>query len=276
MRNLIRFILNNHFFLLFILFEAVALFLVFQNNNYQRAFAFNLTRNISGKISSNIFSLRQYLYLSETNMALLEENRELRNSLLSSYKLRIADPGNVEFDSAWIRQYNFMPASVIKNSVNKQYNFVNIDKGHAHGIGPDMAVISGTGVVGIVTGVSEHFSTIIPVLNIDLRLSSKLKNTNYFGSLHWDGKDPGMAILNEIPHHVTLNKGDTIVTSGFSAIFPEGIMVGIIDEFEIEGGNFYTVKVQLSTDFRKLNYVYVIEDLFRDELLELESTVAYD
>lgn len=276
MRNLIRFILNNHFFLLFILFEVVALFLVFQNNNYQRAFAFNLTRNISGKISSNIFSLRQYLFLSETNMALLEENRELRNSLLSSYKLRIADPGNVEFDSAWTRQYNFMPARVIKNSVNKQYNFVNIDKGHAHGIGPDMAVISGTGVVGIVTGVSEHFSTIIPVLNIDLRLSSKLKNTNYFGSLHWDGKDPGMAILNEIPHHVSLNEGDTIVTSGFSAIFPEGIMVGIIDEFEIEGGNFYSVKVQLSTDFRKLNYVYVIEDLFRDELLELESTVAYD
>jgi rod shape-determining protein MreC len=276
MRNLIRFILNNHFFLLFILFEAVALFLVFQNNNYQRAFAFNMTRNISGKISSNIFSLRQYLYLSETNMALLEENSKLRNSLLSSYKLRIADPGNVEFDSAWTRQYNFMPARVIKNSVNKQYNFINIDKGFAHGIGPDMAVISGTGVVGIVTGVSEHFSTIIPVLNIDLRLSSKLKNTNYFGSLHWDGKDPGMAILNEIPHHVILNEGDTIVTSGFSAIFPEGIMVGTIDEFGIEGGNFYTVKVQLSTDFRNLNYVYVIEDLFRDELLELESTVAYD
>ncbi|MGF1584665.1 MAG: rod shape-determining protein MreC [Bacteroidales bacterium] len=276
MRNLIRFILNNHFFLLFILFEAVALFLVFQNNNYQRAFAFNMTRNISGKISSNIFSLRQYLYLTETNMALLEENSKLRNSLLSSYKLRISDPGNVEFDSAWTRQYNFMPARVIKNSVNKQYNFINIDKGFAHGIGPDMAVISGKGVVGIVTGVSEHFSTIIPVLNIDLRLSSKLKNTNYFGSLHWDGKDPGMAILNEIPHHVILNKGDTIVTSGFSAIFPEGIMVGIIDEFEIEGGNFYTVKVQLSTDFRNLNYVYVIEDLFKDELLELESTVAYD
>jgi rod shape-determining protein MreC len=276
MRNLIRFILNYHFFLLFILFEAVALFLVFQNNNYQRAYAFNLTRNISGKISSNIFSLRQYLYLTETNMALIEENRELRNSLLSSYRLKIADPGNVEFDSAWTRQYNFMPARVIKNSVNKQYNFINIDKGNAHGIGPDMAVISGSGVVGIVTGVSEHFSTIIPVLNIDLRLSSKLKNTNYFGSLHWDGKDPEKAILNEIPHHVSLNKGDTIVTSGFSAIFPEGIMVGIIDEFEIEGGNFYTVKVQLSTDFRKLNYVYVIENLFREELLELESTVAYD
>jgi rod shape-determining protein MreC len=276
MRNLIRFILNNHFFLLFILFEAVALVLVFQNNNYQRAFAFNKTRNISGKISSNIFSLRQYLYLSETNMALLEENSELRNSLLSSFKLKTADPGTLEFDSAYTRQYNFMPARVIKNSVNKQNNFVNIDKGYAHGIGPDMAVISGTGVVGIVTGVSEHFSTIIPVLNIDLRLSSKLKNSNYFGSLHWDGKDPQRAILNEIPHHVILNKGDTIVTSGFSSIFPEGIMVGTIDEFEIEGGNFYTVKVQLSTDFRKLNYVYVIEDLFRDELLELESTVAYD
>jgi rod shape-determining protein MreC len=97
-----------------------------------------------------------------------------------------------------------------------------------------------------------------------------LKNTNYFGSLHWDGKRSGYGATQRIPHHVSLNEGDTIVTSGFSAIFPEGIMVGTIDDFEIEGGNFYTVRVNLSTDFRKLNYVYVIEDLFREELLELE------
>jgi rod shape-determining protein MreC len=276
MRSLIRFILNNNFFILFILFETVALLMVFQNNNYQKAFATNFSRNISGYISSNLYSLKQYLVLSEINKALIEENTKLRNSLISSYKQRVTNTGNIEFDSAWARQYEYIPARVIMNSVNKQNNFIYIDKGSIHGMQTDMAVISSTGVVGIVTGVSDNFSTIIPLLNTDLRISSKLKNTHYFGSLHWDGRNPEFAILNEIPHHVSLNAGDTIVTSGFSAIFPEGIMVGTIDDFKIEGGNFFSVRVNLSTDFRKLNYVYAIDNILKEELLELERIISYD
>ena len=278
MQNLIRFIQNNHFFILFIFFEIVALTLVFQNNNYQRTLAFNISRNISGYIDSRIFSFRQYLYLSETNQALAEENTRLRNSLISSYKQRTAADRNVEFDSAWVQQYNFIPAKVISNSVNKQNNFISIDKGSIHGVEPDMAVISHDGIVGIITGVSGHFSTIIPLLNIDLRISSKIKNTGYFGSLHWNGNDPRIALLHELPHHVTMNAGDTIITSGYSAIFPEGIMIGTISDYEIRGGNFYTAVVDLSTDFNKLNQVYVIENLLREELLELElqTTESYD
>ncbi len=276
MRNLIRFILNNHFFLLFLVFETIALILVFQNNNYQQAFIFNVSRNISGYVNSHILSFRQYLYLQETNKALLEENYRLRNNLLSSYKLRIHITDTIEFNEAWEQQYNFIPAKVISNSVNKQNNFISLDKGRIHGVDTDMAVISGKGVVGIVIGVSNNFSTVIPVLNIDLRISSKLKESGYFGSLYWDGIDPGTAILTDIPHHVTLNHGDTIVTSGFSAIFPEGIMIGTISDFEIEGGNFYNINVDLSTDFTKLNYAYIIEDKFRDELIELEIETGYD
>ena len=276
MRNLIRFILNNHFVILFIIFEIVALTLVFQNNHYQNAYAFNLARNISGNIDSRIFAFRQYLHLHEVNRILLEENSRLRNSLLSSNKLMIPASGDIQSDKAWEQQYNFIPARVISNSVNKQNNFISIDKGSNHGIGPDMAVISSEGIVGIVIGVSPNFSTIIPVLNIDLRISSKLKESGYFGSLHWDGRDPGIAILSDIPHHVTMNVGDTIVTSGFSAIFPEGILTGTIDDYEIIGGNFYNVTVRLSTDFRKLNHAYVIESLFREELFELEEKTGYD
>ena len=276
MRNLIRFILNNHFIILFIVFETVALLLVFQRNNYQQAFAFNLSRNISGYVNSNIFSFRQYMDLHEANRALLEENELLRNSLLSSYKLKIPAAAGVEFDSAWDQQYNFISARVIANSVNKQNNFISIDKGYIHGVKPDMGVISGEGVVGIVTGVSDNFSTVIPLLNIDLRISSRLKNTGYFGSLYWDGKDPETVILEDIPHHVTLNPGDSVVTSGFSAIFPEGIMIGTVTGFDIEGGNFYTITVNLATDFRRLNYAYVIEDKFREELIELEKASGYD
>jgi rod shape-determining protein MreC len=276
MRNLLRFILSNHFLILFILFEIIAISLLFQNNNYHNAFAVNLSRNISGNINTRIFKFRQYLALFETNKALLEENTKLRNSLLSSYRLRIPSAVNIEFDSAWVQQYNFIPANVLSNSVNKQNNFISIDKGSIHGIRTDMAVISSAGAVGIIAGVSGHFSTVIPLLNIDLRISSKLKNTGYFGSLHWDGRDPTTSVLYDIPHHVNLNKGDTIVTSGFSAIFPEGILIGTIDDFKIEGANFYTINTKLSTDFRKLNHVYVIENLFREELLELEKTTGYD
>ena len=276
MRNLIRFILNNHFIILFIVFETVALLLVFQRNNYQQAFAFNLSRNISGYVNSNIFSFRQYMELHEANRALMEENERLRNSLLSSYKLKIPAAAGVEFDSAWDQQYNFISARVIANSVNKQNNFISIDKGYIHGVKPDMGVISGEGVVGIVTGVSDNFSTVIPLLNIDLRISSRLKNTGYFGSLYWDGKDPETVILEDIPHHVTLNPGDSVVTSGFSAIFPEGIMIGTVTGFDIEGGNFYTITVNLANDFRRLNYAYVIEDKFREELIELEKASGYD
>ncbi len=276
MRNLIRFILKYNFIILFIVFETIALLLVFQRNNYQQAFAFNLSRNIGGYVNSRIFSLRHYLELHETNRALLKENERLRNSLLSSYKLKIPAAAEVEFDSAWVQQYNFISAKVIANSVNKQNNFMSIDKGRIHGVKPDMGVISGEGVVGIVAGVSDNFSTIIPVLNIDLRISSSLKNTGYFGSLYWDGKDPKTAIMEDIPHHVTLNPGDSVVTSGYSAIFPEGIMIGTVTDYDFEGGNFYTITVNLATDFRKLNYAYVIENRFREELIELENVSGHD
>ncbi|MFO7924472.1 MAG: rod shape-determining protein MreC [Bacteroidales bacterium] len=276
MRNLIRFILRYHFFILFILFETIALFLVFQNNNYQNALAFNLSRNVKGYINSKIFSFRQYVNLQETNKLLLEENTRLRNSLLSSYKIKIPAAADVEFDSAWARQYNFIPANVISSSVNKQNNFISIDRGSVHGVAPDMAVISSNGVVGVITGSSDHFSTVIPLLNIDLRISSKLKKTGYFGSLHWEGNNPELATLQDIPHHVSLSPGDTVVTSGFSAIFPEGIMIGTIDDFDIKGGNFYTIDVRLSTNFRKLNHAYVIQNIFREELDNLERSQGYD
>jgi rod shape-determining protein MreC len=276
MRNLIRFILNNHFFILFIFFEIVALTLVFQNNNYQKAFVFNLSRNISGYADSRILSFRQYLYLYETNKALMEDNTWLRNNLISSFKQKMLLNANAEFDSVWAQQYNFIPVRVISNSTNKQNNFISIDKGAAHGVKTDMAVVSHDGVVGVITGVSANFATVMPILNIDLRISSKIKNTGYFGSLHWDGRDPGSALLHELPHHVTINTGDTIITSGYSAIFPEGIMVGTIAEFELKGANFYTVVVDLSTNFRRLNHIWVIEDLFREELLELQRKAGYD
>jgi rod shape-determining protein MreC len=135
-----------------------------------------------------------------------------------------------------------------------------------------MAVISGTSVAGVIVGSSENFSVAMPVINIDFRISARIRSSGYFGSLTWDGKDYRYAVLNEIPQHVTVNQGDTIETTGYSAIFPEGIFIGTVSEITRQGGDFYSIEVLLQTDFKKLRNVYVIGNMKKAERLELEKS----
>jgi rod shape-determining protein MreC len=174
------------------------------------------------------------------------------------------------------RQFLYSQARVINNSVNKEFNFITINKGSLHGVRTEMAVSSPEGVVGIVFSVSKHFSVILPVLNRNFRLSAKIKRNNYFGSLTWPGGSPEQAILTDIPYHVALNIGDTIVTSGYSAIFPEGLMVGTIAEYSRQEGNFNTITARLSVDFRNLEYVYLIDNLLYQEQVNLENNPDND
>ena len=139
-----------------------------------------------------------------------------------------------------------------------------------------MAVVSPNGIVGVVNGVSKRFSTVMSLLNTDLHISAKIKKNNYFGSLSWDGKNYREAILYEIPHHVPVSKGDTIITSGFSTIYPEGVLIGTIKDFEVKGGNFYEITVRLSTDFKNLTYVNLVSNLRKEEQIELEEQLEYD
>jgi len=174
------------------------------------------------------------------------------------------------------RKYTYIPAQVISNSVNKQYNFVTIDRGSNHGIKPEMAVISPRGVVGVVYSVSANYATVISLLNRDFMLSVKIRKNNYFGPLAWEGINPEIASLTEIPYHVNVQKGDTIVTSGYSTIFPEGLLVGVVSDFQIEKSNFYRINVELSEKFRQLTYVYVINNLLSDEQINLEEQLSND
>ncbi|WP_083464551.1 rod shape-determining protein MreC [Marinifilum fragile] len=271
MKNLFHFIVRFHFTILFIVFEIFCLLLLVNYNNYQKSEFLNSSNAISGGIYQKVSSVTDYLSLAQTNEELNRENVRLRNLLHSSYKLT-TDSSFIFIDTIYKQQYIYRTAKIINNSVNKQLNYITINKGRIHGIEREMAVVTDNGVVGVVKSVSDNFASVISVLNDRLRISAKLKGNNYHGSLIWDGVDYRKAMLKDIPFHVKIAKGDTIVTSGFSAIFPEGLQLGVVDEVMASSGdNFQNIKVLLSNDFKSLSYVKVVGDLMKEERLKLEE-----
>jgi rod shape-determining protein MreC len=235
----------------------------------------NFTRELSGKYHQKLAGFKEYFLLREINQQLVEENTRLLNIIESTYKSDEIFFRNVN-DTIYNQRYFYTPARIVNNSVNKKHNFITLNKGKKQGIRPEMAVVSNGNIVGVVNGVSENFATVISLLNIDFRISAKVKKNGYFGSLSWDGKDYQTAVLNEIPLHADIQVGDTIVTSGFSSIYPEGILIGSIEHFEEISGSFYTIYVRLSTDFKRLSYVNIIGNLTQTEKLEIEQQAIKD
>lgn len=233
---------------------------------------------VTGHLASLAGSITAYLDLREINKELLEQNGRLEMRLLDlqdQLDLLLAD--TVTFkgfapDSSELFPYSFITADVVNNSVAHLANYITVDKGRLDGVVPDMGVVSERGVVGIVSTVSDHFSVIIPLLNPKFRLSCKVLGSSYFGSLGWDGRDPKFANLEELPRHVEFQKGDTVVTSGYSAVFPAGIIVGKVESFERQrDDNFYTLRVELMTDFRVLNNVRIIKNFRQAEQIGIEE-----
>jgi len=215
-------------------------------------------------------SISDYFSLKEKNELLSEENEKLRNLLNITGKEEIHYSKEIEETGSF-----YLSAKVIKNSVYSPYNFITLNKGEADGIKVDMAVVSDAGIVGVVANVSDHYSSVISLLNIKLGVNAKIKRSNFFGTLRWDREDYRYVILNDIPDHSSLYIGDEIVTGGFSSIFPEGLKIGTVQEFEKEQQNsFYKIRVKLSQDFKKLNNVYVIDYLGREERIQLEDSTA--
>jgi rod shape-determining protein MreC len=218
-------------------------------------------------------NIRDYFSLHYENRKLAEENSRLYNNLRSSYTLLSGDSLHMG-DSVAKRKYVYLTTRVINNTVNKQFNFITLDRGSEGGMRPDMAVVSTDGIVGIVKSVSENYSSVLSVLNRDFNVSAKIKKNGYFGPLSWGGTSSNYATLVDIPHHVKIAEGDTIVTSGFGGVFPEGYLIGTIRDFKLKGGNYYEIKVQLSNDFRKLDYVKVIQNYSKNEIDSLENAVS--
>jgi len=222
---------------------------------------------MSGFINKELNIISEYFNLKESNRQLALENARLRAEL-SAYKQSIS---MVQPDTARINQYRYIPTKVVNNSYNKTYNYLTLDKGEKHGIYPDMGVISSNGLVGVVNHVSENFSTAISILNPQLRISAKIKKSNSIGSLVWEAEDVNYVMLNDIPYHLSIEQGDTIVTSGYSAIFPENITIGYISDYELKGGNFYEIRVRLANNMRNISYVYIVRNTLKQERKTLEK-----
>ena len=273
MRNLLRFLIRNNFFILFLMLEAISLVLIVNYNNFQKVKFLNASNRISGNLYNSYSSVYNYFQLTKINEQLSRDNATLRKRLqdvlLSDIQAGLKKKANVG------QNYQFVPARVINNSVNKQYNYITLNKGSEDGIMPDMGIVGPDGVVGVITNVSDHFSTGQSLLNKRWSVSAKIND--YFGSLIWDGLDYTSASLNEIPFHVNLSIGDKVVTSSYSSIFPEGILIGTVKDFRHESGkNFYNITVELSSDFKSLSYVEVVYNVYGEEQEELEKLNSND
>jgi rod shape-determining protein MreC len=270
MRNLLNFLARYNNLIIFLVLEGVAIYMLATGNNYHNARFINGIRSLTYGFEEKINNTRTYLSLREINMKLADENILLKNKME-----RLVKKENSLFfsvtDSVFKQQYIHTSGEVISNSTNRQKNFFTLNKGYRQGIKPDMAVTSGNSVAGVIVGCSENYAVAMSLLNLDFKLSVRIKANGYFGSLSWDGRNYRHAILSEIPQHVAVNLGDTIETTGYSAIFPEGIMVGTISDFDKVGGDFYKITILMKTDFRKMHFVDIIGNMKKTEEMELEK-----
>jgi rod shape-determining protein MreC len=274
MERLFLFIYQYRAFFTFVVLELFSFWLVVENNQYQGAKFFNSSNTVVASINNFSQSIRDYFLLSEVNRTYAEKNAELtkivefqKNLLENSYQIPYSD-------SVMASRFEFISAKVVNNQVDRFKNYITINKGDDAGIEPGMAVISPLGAVGKVKKVSNHYSVVTSILHIDYMVSAVLKKTNHFGSVQWNGRDPDYSKFNHIPRHVKLQVGDTVVTSGFNAVFPEGIVIGTISEVSLSPESLtYDLTVSLSQDFRKLSYVSVVKSNLKAEQDSLELKV---
>ncbi|KAA9325296.1 rod shape-determining protein MreC [Hymenobacter busanensis] len=278
MRNLLTFLFRYRGILVFVLLEIVSLVLLIRNSAYQRAAFFNSANAYTGRVLEVRTQIYDYFRLVDVNKALVTENAQLRQQLYhSELSSRMPDSLAMPGDSTGTRlkadslmlglrllpsrptEYPLIPARVINQSLRRVDNYLTLNVGSAQGVQPGMGVLTTAGVVGRVRQVSEHYATVTSLLHSKTTISAKLKRDGTFGTIRWLGDDPTHASLDYIPRQNVLVRGDTVVTSGYNAIFPEGVMIGTVDRFTKEPDkNFWTVQVHLAVNFSNLSYVYVI------------------
>ena len=276
MRNLILLLTRNYYLLLFLSLETLSIYLVIQNNHFQRAHFLNSSNAITGNIYETFSGITDYFALKEKNKVLAEENMHLHNLLRKSVSNKII-PLTIVKDSLYKQQYVYIVAKVVNNSTHRRKNYLTLNAGSKKGIKPEMAVLSSEGIVGVVRDVSDNFCSVMSLLHESTRIPVTIKKFGENSILVWQESDEWHAKMERIPYHFKLSQGDTIVTSAYSSVFPEGIMVGTIEEFKtISGNTFYDVTVKLSTNFNRLSYVNVINNLKKDEQTQLEKITQND
>lgn len=274
MGRIFLFIYQYRAFFTFLLLELFCVWLIVLNNRYQGASFFNSANSFVASVNGFSQNTREYFSLRETNRMLAEENTVLRKKLEQLNQV-VLKSGTLNMpDSAIINRFDFISAKVLNNSTERLTNFITLNRGFEDGVKPGMAVISSKGVVGKVKIASEHFSVVTSVLNIDIMVSALMKRTGYFGTIQWEGGDPELVKLKYIPLHVKPQVGDTVITSGYSGVFPEGIMIGTIASINPgKETSFHDLDVKLSQDFRSLSYATIIKSNLLGEIDSLELKV---
>jgi rod shape-determining protein MreC len=272
MRNILVFIVRYHFLLLFVLLEIFAITLLVNSTYYQSSAILKAGSRVTGRFYTSISNATDYLKLRTTNEQLAQENAMLRQMKGVSFLKNDTSSFWVN-DTLHKQQYQYIVSKVVLNTVGKRNNYIMLDKGSRSGIKKDMAVITSNGIVGTVVNVSENFSWVMSLLNKHTRISGRITKNNQMGTVVWNGVDHMYGTLTDIPAHVKIAKGDTIVSSGYSYIFPAGIMMGTISDFRVEhGDHFYIIPFKFSVDFNALQYVYVVKNLMKDEQEALEKS----
>lgn len=270
MHNLVEFLAKYNHWFLFVILEVISMVLLFQFNNYHGSVWFTSANYAVGKVYEATSQVESFFGMTTVNQELTQRNLYLERQVqLMSEKLEKAatdSSSQMKGQLQLLNEFKLIPAKVIDNSVAKTDNFITLDKGSADGVRKDMGVACGTGVVGIVYLVSSHYSVVIPVLNSKSNISCAIQGRGYFGYLHWAGGRSDVAYVDDIPRHAHFKRGDKIVTSGYSSVFPPGILVGHVQKtMNSEDGLSYRLQVKLSTDFGRLRDVCVIDD---EEMLQ--------
>lgn len=271
MQQIIYFIKKFRYFLLFITLEILAIFFTIQHHSYHKSKFVNSANVISGSVYSKINSINEFFYLKFENHLLIEENTRLKNLLEKKEIEYNKDNFTVIDTSKYFQKYEYLVAKVINNNFTKKNNFLTINKGTNDGLIADLGVINSNGIIGVIKNVSSRFSTVLSILNSNSKINIRLKNSDHFGTLVWDGKDYNISQITDIPRQSVIKVGDTIISGGKSAIFPEGINVGVIKDFKFENNQYLEINVTLFNDMSSLGYVQVVKNLQKKEQLNLEQ-----
>jgi len=271
MQQLIYFIRKFRYFLLFLFLEIIALIFTIQHHSYHTSKFVNSANSISGGFYNKISSINEFFILKNENKILVDENIRLKNILANS---KFDDQKNnfTVIDSLYFQKYEYSEAKIINNNYTKPNNTLTIDKGINQGLTSDLGVINSNGIIGVIENISGNYATILSILNTNSKINVRLKNSDHFGTLIWDGKTYTTCQLIDIPRQAIIKKGDTIITGGKSAIFPEGINIGIIEDVEFENNKYQQINVSLFNDMSALGYVQVVNNLQKEEQKKLEQS----
>ncbi|MCX6204685.1 MAG: rod shape-determining protein MreC [Bacteroidetes bacterium] len=278
MKNIFLFIQRNFTFLSFLLLEIACIVLLSNSSKTHQVFFSSASNQITGKFDKQYNNWRYYFSLKETNAQLVAENARLRNLLPNNFQAideskKILIDSTVRDSLGKIRKFTLFPAKVIGNTVTLQTNYLTLERGSLQGIKKGMAVIGSDGIVGVVVLVSENNARVMSLLHRNSRVSAMLKKDNISGSIEWDGADPNFLLLKNIPKSAKVAKGDSVLTSTYSANFPSHLLIGTVNSVVVDAtSNFYTLKIKTATNFFSIQYVYIVENLRYAEQTAIEST----